>query len=348
MDYQMIEAMVDWVEDHLDEGFSLERLSLAMGYSSYYCSFKFRQVTGISTKRYRLLRLLYEASVLLIQTEQSILSIACQSGYASQVAFSRAFKELFGVSPKAFRLNLQPLQTYVKISIIKGEQLMDISKKLKIDHLQQKFNPYDDRQVLMILNGQVMYQAFSSHQLMGGCDYLPFNEAMCVHTASYPLFDAHFNQLRAAGHGVSLESYTTTVLAPLEVLKTKSYQCVVLWFGEDMFCQMNLLTCLAYLEQQDFQGKVYYHAVNEVSYEVQETEVTLGSYRAIYETVLVKQQEYQGIELPVLHQGVALYLDLLNPQNPITTYIAQHLTDNRQTLLENLFQLFPQYGLGDT
>ena len=52
---------------------------------------------------------------------------------------------------------------------------------------------------------------------------------------------------RAAGHNSSVESYTKGY----RFIKnfTKEYKCIVLWFGEDMFCQMNLLTILSYLEQ---------------------------------------------------------------------------------------------------
>lgn len=54
--------MIDWVEEHLIEGFSIQDLGIFMGYSPYYCSFKFHQNTGITLKRYRLLRSMYLAS----------------------------------------------------------------------------------------------------------------------------------------------------------------------------------------------------------------------------------------------------------------------------------------------
>ncbi len=56
---EYIQRMINWVEAHLKSGFSLEQLSNYMGYSPYYCSFKFHQITGISIRRYILLRRLY-------------------------------------------------------------------------------------------------------------------------------------------------------------------------------------------------------------------------------------------------------------------------------------------------
>ena len=40
-----IQQMIDWFERNLKKGFSLDELSRYMGYSPYYCSFKFHQVT---------------------------------------------------------------------------------------------------------------------------------------------------------------------------------------------------------------------------------------------------------------------------------------------------------------
>ncbi len=57
------------------------------------------------------------------------------------------------------------------------------------------------------------------------------------------------------GHNSSVESYTKKVIDPLKKLFTKEYKCIVLWFGEDMFCQMNLLTILSYLEQSRYEGE---------------------------------------------------------------------------------------------
>ena len=54
-----IQQMIDWIERNLKKGFSLDELSRYMGYSPYYCSFKFHQVTGFSMRRYILLRRLY-------------------------------------------------------------------------------------------------------------------------------------------------------------------------------------------------------------------------------------------------------------------------------------------------
>ncbi|TQR36959.1 AraC family transcriptional regulator [Lysinibacillus sphaericus] len=346
----MIQDMIDWIEEHLFEGFSLMKLSEAMGYSSYYCSFKFHQITGISIKRYMTLRKTYLSSISLRDTDERIIEIAIKHGYSSQEAFSRAFKEIFGVTPNAFRLCPKPLQSYVKLTMNEARgYYMDISKKLRIEDLQKHVDHRFDYEVLNILNGQMMYEQFSSQQLMGKSDYAPFNEAMCVSETVKTIFGDSFKQVRAAAHKVSLTEYETITVAPLEkTLFSKKYQCIVLWFGEDMFCQMNLITILAYLEQISFKGTIYYHAVSEQTYDVKETEITLGNYYDIYKAVLLEHRMPYVELLPVMYQGIKLYLELLQSDNEITKYIQTYYHLPHREIVRNLLHLFPQYGLGDS
>ena len=89
-----IQQMIDWIESSLKEEFSLNELSRYMGYSPYYCSFRFHQVTGISIRRYILLRRLY-LSTEDLKNDRKIIDIALDYDYSSQEAYSRAFKNVF-------------------------------------------------------------------------------------------------------------------------------------------------------------------------------------------------------------------------------------------------------------
>jgi len=115
-----------------------------------------------------------------------------------------------------------------------------------------------------------------------------------------------------------------------------------------MFCQMNLLTILAFLEQQKFQGKVYFHMVKETTYDVDEIEIVLGDYLEVYEEVFMHHRLPKATLLPVMYQGIQLYFDYLKEENDISKYIKKHLDQSSKDLLTQLFRLFPQYGLGDT
>ncbi|WP_208918428.1 helix-turn-helix domain-containing protein [Paenibacillus uliginis] len=345
----MMQEMIDWIEDHLFDDFSLMNLGNDMGYSPFYCSFKFHRMAGITIKRYIALRKIYLSSIELKQTNQKTIDIAFKYGYSSQEAFTRTFKHIFGISPNAFRKNPQPLQSYVKLNMngIKEGFRLDISQKLKIETLQSKIAGQFDQDILNILNGQMMYEEFYTQQLMGKSDYVPFNEAMCSNDTCSTIFSDEFNKIRASGHQVSLKDYEKITINTLKPLFEKQYKCIVLWFGDDMFCQMNLLTVLAYLKQMGYKGKVYYHMVKETTYDVEETEIRLEGYKEIYEQVLIQHRIPNVQLMPVMYQGIKLYLDYLKEDNEITAYIKKHLDKSQDDLLKHLFHLFPQYGLGD-
>ncbi|PEM53121.1 AraC family transcriptional regulator [Bacillus wiedmannii] len=341
-----IQKMIDWIESNLKEEFSLNELSRYMGYSPYYCSFRFHQVTGISIRRYILLRRLY-LSTEDLTNNRKIIHIALDYDYSSQEAYSRAFKNVFGMNPREFQLNKMPVQSFIKLKI-EGEFKMNVSRKLEVEQLRNAKRELFDKDVLNILNGQMMYEDFKNEKLMGDSEYAPFNEAMCVNQATTQVFNEEFIKTRADGHNSSEESYTKKVIDPLENLFTKKYKCIVLWFGEDMFCQMNLLTILSYLEQSCYEGKVYLNSFREDEFKVNQIELELGNYSSIYNEVLVNHKKTSHKVPPVMYQAIDLYLEMLKEDNIVMKFIFKNQGLSNQELLIKLFQLFPTIGYGDT
>lgn len=343
-----IQQMIDWIERNLKKGFSLDELSRYMGYSPYYCSFKFHQVTGFSIRRYILLRRLY-LSTEDLKNGRKIIEIALDYDYSSQEAYSRASKNVFGMNPREYQLSKMPIQSFVKLNLNKeGAFNMNISRKLEVEQLRNRKSELFDKEVLNILNGQVMYEEFKNEKLMGDSDYAPFNEAMCVNPATTKVFDDDFIKTRAEGHNSSVESYTKKVIDPLEQLFTKKYKCIVLWFGEDMFCQMNLLTILSYLEQSYYEGKVYLNSFREDEFKVSQTEIKLENYHSAYKEVLVNHEKPSVETLPVMYQAIDLFLEMLKKDNAVMKFISKNKDLSTQELLTKLFHLFPTIGYGDT
>ncbi|TPV38198.1 helix-turn-helix domain-containing protein [Bacillus dicomae] len=341
-----IQQMIDWIESNLKKEFSLDNLSRYMGYSSYYCSFKFHQVTGINIRRYILLRRLY-LSTEDLTNDRKIIDIALDYDYSSQEAYSRAFKNVFGMNPREFQLNKMPIQSFIKLKI-EGKFKMNISRKIEVEQLRNENSELFDKDVLNILNGQFMYEEFKTEKLMGESDYAPFNEAMCVNPATKKVFNEEFIKTRAEGHNSSVESYTKKVIDPLEKLFTKNYKCIVLWFGEDMFCQMNLLTILSYLEQSAYEGKVYLNSFREDEFKVNQIELELGNYSSVYNEVLVNHKKTFYKVPPVMYQAIDLFLEMLKGDNAVMKFISKNKDLSTRELLTKLFHLFPTIGYGDS
>lgn len=225
--------------------------------------------------------------------------------------------------------------------------MIDLSHRSKIKDFHSKMNHQFGSKILNILNGQVMYEVFQTNKFLEKGEYIPFNEAMCSHETSVAIFSDEFINLRALGHKVSIQEYKNLTMTPLKPLFEKEYQCIVLWFGEDMFCQINMLTILAYLEQVAYKGKVFFNMVNEMTYEIETTEIFLSSYKKVYQQVLIDHQFPNIKVIPNMFQGIRLYMEYIKVDNEIITYIRENENQSQNELLENLFQSFPQYGLGD-
>ena len=107
-----IEAVLDYIEFHLDEKLDLEKVSDAVHYSKYYLHRMFTNTVGMTIHDYVQRRQLTEAAKLLIFSSRPIIEIAFFCGYESQQAFSSAFKSMYKVPPVQYRDqgNFYPLQ----------------------------------------------------------------------------------------------------------------------------------------------------------------------------------------------------------------------------------------------
>lgn len=98
------------------EALSLRCLAEKSGYSEFHISKKFREISGMPFRDYLRSRKLAFALKELRDTDQGILDIALQYGFSSHEAFTRSFKEAYGVTPSAYRRCPKPvaLRTIIK------------------------------------------------------------------------------------------------------------------------------------------------------------------------------------------------------------------------------------------
>ncbi|MBE5099594.1 AraC family transcriptional regulator, partial [Bacillus aryabhattai] len=83
------------------------------------------------------------------------------------------------------------------------------------------------------------------------------------------------------------------------------------------------------------------------TYEIEITEIFLSSYKKVYQQVLIDHQFPNIKIIPSMLEGIRLYMEYIKADNEIITYIRKNEDQSQNELLENLFQSFPQYGLGD-
>src|SRR5262249_18497192 len=81
----------------------LEEIAHVAGVSRYHMARAFAEATGQSPMRYARGRRLTEAARSLAAGAPDILAVALSAGYGSHEAFTRAFRDQFGVTPEAVR-----------------------------------------------------------------------------------------------------------------------------------------------------------------------------------------------------------------------------------------------------
>lgn len=92
-----------YIESHLSGDLSLEVVADAVGVSRFHLSRAFGMTAACSLAAYIRARRLSEAAHVLASGARDILAVALDSGYGSHEAFTRAFRQQFGLTPEQLR-----------------------------------------------------------------------------------------------------------------------------------------------------------------------------------------------------------------------------------------------------
>ena len=110
---QQMQTIIDEMDAHIlsrrDESATLGALARRLGYSEYHFSRKFREISGMAFRDYVRYRRLAFALKQLRDTKRGILDIALDFGFSSHEAFTRAFKQAYGITPSAYRRHPVPV-----------------------------------------------------------------------------------------------------------------------------------------------------------------------------------------------------------------------------------------------
>lgn len=117
---KQIQIIVDEIDkcikNYNNEALTLHFLSCRLGYSEFYTTRKFKEISGMQFRDYLRHRKLAFALKEIRDSEKGILDIAFDYGFSSHEAFTRAFKGTYGVIPSEYRKKPNPVVLRTKIN----------------------------------------------------------------------------------------------------------------------------------------------------------------------------------------------------------------------------------------
>ena len=178
---------------------------------------------------------------------------------------------------------------------------------------------------------------------------IPFREAMLTGPAHPDVFSDAFIAVRARTHHSTPDAWRAH-MEPLLSFLDECASCpeLVLWFGTDAFCQVNLLTLLAFLDQKHYPGTVRTVLMEEPSWRIvrEKSAVSPAGFSGLYRRTLCQGQP-ERVADPFLDRGIRLYFDLQDPRGALQTLVYEHPQADRDTLIRILLRESADYGLSD-
>ena len=201
-----------------------------------------------------------------------------------------------------------------------------------------------DNKILNITNGEYFNEYYISK--FGGLS-VPFCEAMMDGETAENIYSKQFIELRAKSLNVSENEYKSKMYV-YDALNNNSYSSICLWFGKDTFCQVNLLTLLAYLEQIEYRGEIKLNYIDDETFEVLDSdiEVKLGIYNKIYEDVLISKNVPYDTGVLVA-RAINLFFDYYSEDGELAKLVKANAYKEKTELICLLLESSKDYGLSD-
>ena len=197
-----------------------------------------------------------------------------------------------------------------------------------------------------ITNGKYLNDYLKS-KLNG--EFIPFNEAMIQGKLLYPLFDDKFNESRCKTHKVTKLEYLENIKDFLNIKEYSSnIKSITLWFGQDAFCIINLVTVLCYLEDIKYRGSVNLNIVDDETCHVlkENIKLSLGHFKNVYLKLIDK--ELTLVKEDFINEGLNDYLYITSDNNFVIDYIKENIkVFDIETLVINILKNTTKYGLSD-
>lgn len=115
---ELVQQMQTLIQLYInDEGFSLETIYAAVGYSKRHADRVFQELLHKTPEEYVRAVRLTQSAKRIAEEERDILDIALDTHYNSHEAYTRAFHRQFGIAPSAYRKEKAPIPLFLQYPI---------------------------------------------------------------------------------------------------------------------------------------------------------------------------------------------------------------------------------------
>lgn len=94
-----LRRLTDYIEDHLDQDLSLEKLALVAQVSASHLKTLFKRSMGLPVHAYVIQRRVERAKALLVSGQRSVGEVALEAGFSHQSHLARCMRRVLGVTP---------------------------------------------------------------------------------------------------------------------------------------------------------------------------------------------------------------------------------------------------------
>lgn len=131
MNYEYLNKMIQYIEEHLTEKIEYRELAKIVGVSEYSLQRIFVFLANISLAEYIRKRRLSKAFEELKKSDIKIIDLAIKYQYDSSISFTRAFKNLFGITPIECKNNNKEYTLFPIIKFNSNEIYQELSYEIK-------------------------------------------------------------------------------------------------------------------------------------------------------------------------------------------------------------------------
>ncbi|MCI8888987.1 MAG: AraC family transcriptional regulator [Hungatella sp.] len=107
-----VEQAIDYIKWNHNRGINVTDIADYIGISRTYLNHVFQKELGISSQKFLMDYRLHKAANLLISSDLPVTEVSAEVGYDDSLAFSKAFKKKFGLSPKNYRSHKEIMDRY--------------------------------------------------------------------------------------------------------------------------------------------------------------------------------------------------------------------------------------------